>query len=308
MIRSLTVTDFQRHKKLKLRLDPHVTTIVGATNQGKSALLRALLWVLLNKPRGAKFTRHGCKRTAATVRVGRRKVSRSRGKANSYHLDSRQFNAFGSDVPEEIAKLLKVTSLNFQVQHDSKQDPTLSPLFWFSMAPGEVSRHLNAIVDLSLIDTTLSNLSTSQRRAANVKGVVEDRLKGARREIRLLLPVEEADKALRRVEALARRVSREALRCDRLDDLLRQAGKARADRRARVGAPAMLRDVRKLERLTGRANAYGTVEKKLTRWFDQYHETTEEQVELLVVKGEAEEELHSLMGETCPLCQQAIPS
>jgi len=66
-----------------------------------------------------------------------------------------ELKAFGNEVPEDVARALNVSDLNFQGQHDS-------PL-WFTETAGEISRRLNDIVDLSQIDSTLSAIDSIVR-------------------------------------------------------------------------------------------------------------------------------------------------
>ena len=91
-----------------------------------------------------------------TLTLGGREIQRQRSASNnSYGMDGVEFKAFGNDVPEDIARVLNVSELNFQGQHDA-------PL-WFTESAGEVSRRLNYIVDLSQIDSTLSAIDSIVR-------------------------------------------------------------------------------------------------------------------------------------------------
>ena len=44
----LSLTNFQKHERLALDLDPRLTSIAGDSDRGKSAVLRALAWLCLN--------------------------------------------------------------------------------------------------------------------------------------------------------------------------------------------------------------------------------------------------------------------
>lgn len=189
MIQSLKLKDFQAHEELEIAFSSGVTTIKGPSDRGKSAILRALRWACLNDLPGEEFIREGAKRTEVELRVDRKRIVRGRGGpgGNSYSLGEEEFKAFGSSVPEPIAKLLSLSELNFQGQHDAP--------FWFSEPAPEVSRQLNAIIDLSVIDTSL----------AFVSGVVrqeQDRLVFAREDLaKIQEEREEAEKERPRVEA-----------------------------------------------------------------------------------------------------------
>jgi len=156
MIERLLIEDFQAHHKLAIDLDPAVTTIVGPSDAGKSAVIRALIWLATNRPLGDTFIRDGVKQARVTLHVDGHEIVRTRGKSiNTYSIDGEELKAFGNDVPEGIANFLNLSNINLQHQHDAP--------FWFSKTAGEVSRQLNQIVDLSIIDHTLGNLEQVHR-------------------------------------------------------------------------------------------------------------------------------------------------
>lgn len=80
-----------------------LTTIVGASSTGKSALLRALhLWA---RNASSVHVRAGEKSTTVAADIGDRAISVTRGKAlSTYTLDEEIFAKSGTTVPEEIVK------------------------------------------------------------------------------------------------------------------------------------------------------------------------------------------------------------
>uniref|UniRef100_A0A6M3IWJ4 Putative ATPase domain containing protein n=1 Tax=viral metagenome TaxID=1070528 RepID=A0A6M3IWJ4_9ZZZZ len=163
MIDSLHIKNFQAHSDLKLEFDPHVTTIVGRSDVGKSAIIRALRWVVTNQPSGLAYIKHGTKEAQAILTVDGKRIVRERSKTkNSYDCESTQYNAIGTDIPDKVSNLLKIGDVNFQQQHDAP--------FWFSETAGEVSRQLNRLVDLEIIDASMGNAARTLaecRAAAN---------------------------------------------------------------------------------------------------------------------------------------------
>ncbi len=154
-MKKLRIKNFQIHKDLEIEFGP-ITTIVGASDSGKSAILRALKWVAMNEPKGSGFIREGAKETMVTLSLEGHEIQRQRSASNnSYRMDGAEYKAFGNEVPEDVARALNVSDLNFQGQHDS-------PL-WFTETAGEISRRLNDIVDLSQIDSTLSAIDSIVR-------------------------------------------------------------------------------------------------------------------------------------------------
>lgn len=173
----IKLQDFQAHKETEIEFSPTITTIRGPTDKGKSAILRALRWTCLNDLAGDEFIREGAKKTSVTLSVshkGEEKVvTRAKnlgGATNTYLLDDTEYRSFSTSLPSDISSLLSLSEINFQAQHD--------PPFWFSLTAGEVSRQLNAVIDLSIIDTTLSSINStlrqSQERVTVSKGRLEE--------------------------------------------------------------------------------------------------------------------------------------
>lgn len=172
MLESLQIQNFQCHSRLRIVLDPAVTTIVGDSDRGKSAIIRALRWVTTNVPTGDAFIRVGSSGTTVSLRVDGNTIRRRRGKGkNEYALNGSDYKAFGANVPDPIAAAVNVCPVNFSGQHDAS--------FWFSLSPPEVSRQLNAVVDLGIIDDALAAIATTYHRATAIVNVSKERLESA---------------------------------------------------------------------------------------------------------------------------------
>ncbi len=169
MIKSLNIHNFQCHSTLRIDLDPKITTIVGSSDVGKSAIIRAKRWLAQNKPDGDGFIKNGSEEVEVTLEFDDHKITRSKGKENLYTLNGQEYRAFGrGNVPEDIEKVLNVSDLNFQNQLDGP--------FWLSLTAGEVSRRLNDIVDLGIIDKSLTAVAKKIRRSKDRVQICRERL------------------------------------------------------------------------------------------------------------------------------------
>jgi exonuclease SbcC len=198
-LKKLVLENFQVHPKLSLDLDPHITCIIGPSDVGKSAVIRALRWLCQNVPDGAEFIRDGTKQAIVTLQADGKTIIRTRGTENSYQLGREEFKAFGKSVPEEIIKLVRVDDINFQGQHDSP--------FWFAESAGEVARHLNRIVNLDVIDRVLADIAAKKREADQACKLLEERLKAAKQQKDSLQFVVGLNKELKILEDRAQRLS-----------------------------------------------------------------------------------------------------
>lgn len=167
MIKSVRIQNFQGHEDTYIEFHPGVNVFIGQSDSGKSSVIRALEWVINNKPDGDAFRSDWGGETLVTLEVDDHKVTRVKGKgerANLYILDDQKFKAFNKGVPDEIQQVININEINWQGQFDSP--------FLLSRNAGEVARQLNQVSNLSIIDTAISNASMLIRN--NHKSIEDD--------------------------------------------------------------------------------------------------------------------------------------
>lgn len=179
MIEKIEIHNFQSHKATVLELDAKVNTLQGNSDCGKSAVLRALQWLIFN-PAGDYFisdwARKGKTQTApceVIVHANGHKIVRRRDKDfNGYYLDDEMFEATRNTVPKKISDILNLGEVNVQRQ--------LDPPFLLSMSAGEVSRYINNLVNLTRIDTWTSAANSRERKLRQDADAAFERVEKAR--------------------------------------------------------------------------------------------------------------------------------
>ncbi len=175
MLERVKIQNFQCHELLDITFDPALTTIVGDSDVGKSAIIRALRWVATNRPRGDAFVKQGERKALVKVRIDGKNVERIRnGQENTYKIGKQELKAFGTDVPEQVSKLFNLGEANISGQHD--------PPFWFTLTPGELAKRLNQIVDLGVIDEVTGRIAQRLRKTRSRVELVAERLSEATEE------------------------------------------------------------------------------------------------------------------------------
>lgn len=148
MIKSAQISNFQSHKETTLEFSPGVNIIVGNSDSGKSSIVRALRWLIWNRPTGDDFRSDWGGETKVNVITDTHEITRRKDKTtiNEYVLSGIKdpFKAFGTDVPEEVKRALNVNEINMQFQLDQH--------FLLSSTPGEVAQHFNRIAHIDQID------------------------------------------------------------------------------------------------------------------------------------------------------------
>ncbi|MCP4475368.1 MAG: AAA family ATPase [Gammaproteobacteria bacterium] len=157
MINSISIRNFQSHKRTSIKFDKGITIITGQSDRGKSAVIRALYWLIFNKPGGKAFCSNWGGITKIILSIDKN-IFISRKKhvdKNNYSeiIDGKEqmFHSFGQNVPEKIKDLLNFSSLNIAEQFESP--------FLLALSGGEVAKYLNKIVNLDKIDLSFSNIN-----------------------------------------------------------------------------------------------------------------------------------------------------
>ena len=223
MIETLKIRNFGPHKKLNVEFDSTVTTIVGKSYAGKSALIRALRWACRNSPAGNSFINWDSDKASIQLTVDDNKIIRRKGSViNQYKLNKKPFKAFKNNVPPEIAKVLNLSDINFQKQ--------MTLPFWFAETAGEVSRQLNSIVNLEVIDKTLAHIvSLSNTNNTTIK-VTKQRIKNIKEQRESLAYVEKMDKDCKKLELLQTLYDKNAVKCSTTSDIIKSVRLYRSKR------------------------------------------------------------------------------
>ena len=155
-IRKIVIKNFQSHKDTEINLDDYVI-IHGATNSGKSAIIRAIKWCLYNEapPEGAELTRFGEKDTEVSLYFNDGKViSRKRsGKLNEYILYDEDgvattYTGFGRGPLKEVLDFHGMYQANLfgdpqSINIVDQQEPP----FFLSEGPTARGHHISRLAD-----------------------------------------------------------------------------------------------------------------------------------------------------------------
>ena len=168
-LRKIHVRNFQSHPDTVVNLSPGINAFIGASDQGKSAVLRSLLWAIDNRPSGDAIvsdwiiekdgTISASGECSVTVESEAGELRRIKTKKrNGYDVNGSKLDAIRTGVPEEVSSFFGLESVNIQRQ--------LEPPFLLSESGGARARFFNQLIRLEEIDRYLST-AESLRRATN---------------------------------------------------------------------------------------------------------------------------------------------
>lgn len=291
VIKNLTIKNFQCHRSLDIELGP-VVSFVGPSNIGKSAILRALRWLVFNQA-PAGFRTHGTHKTFVTATLDDgTQVSRVRTKTvNEYRIGKRRYKAVGRNVPDEVAALFRMSDLNFQTQ--------FSAFYWIGLSPAELHRRLNELVDLDLIDRLLKDVAREERETKTALRLIADDVAEVDADLERLSDVPALRQRFKLIES-----TQDALdSTNRVLDLCRAALDLRVETRNLEETLARLKDGAFLLRQTGtklsdtskRIERLRDVQK---RWLRAHRKINSLARQLTTKKRK----LKQLEKQRCPLC------
>ncbi len=300
MITRVEIRNFQSHEHTVLDLSSGVNVLVGRSDAGKTAVLRAIRWVLTNEPAGLGFRSWSAGKEPVSVILTLSSgdtIERFRTKSkNLYRINGEDVTAPKRSVPEPVAKLLNVGPLNMQGQFDG--------VFLLNSSAGQVARYLNSIVNLEDMDEAIRAIKSRVRQTqVSLDNTFE--------------AVEEEQEKLREFRGLDELAGR-ADALEQIEGQLRQAWGQRqkiskvVDRLVALEAeeiPDAKPFRRRLEKLEEQQKAIETLERQRDALEAPLNALARESDAKARVKTDlrhARDRLRKAMPKVCPLCEQEV--
>lgn len=233
MISEIKIHNFQSHPDTHIRLDPGVNVFIGSSDHGKSAVLRAVKWVIDNSikgkgdssktTKGIPYASKWVKTPAGTIKKGKEcsvtlctdkgEVRRFRdSERNGYAFNGKSLEAIGTDVPDEVSDFLNIDTVNIQRQAD--------PPFLISWTSGDVSRFFNKVVKLEAIDQAIHIIDSKKRATSSDIKVTKVAIEQKIASIKEYDWVDKADKLVSDLENLDKKRIRISAEYDTLFGML----------------------------------------------------------------------------------------
>lgn len=167
-LKSMEIVNFQSHEHSKLDFVNGLNVISGPSDNGKSAIIRALKWVLYNEPKGTDFIRQGestCRVKIVlsddTVIIRERSKSKNLYKLINPSGEESIFEGFGNDIPQEV---LSAHGINrFYIDSTSSDSINLAEQlegpFLISQSGSIKAKAIGRLVGVNIIDEALKELN-----------------------------------------------------------------------------------------------------------------------------------------------------
>lgn len=201
MIKSIELKNFESHKHTTLNFSNGLNAIIGSGDNGKSGIIRAIGWVLYNKPDGEGYISHWNLtktgkikgETSVTITTDKGWVKRCKSKNDNYYsINGEEYRAFGRNVPEEVADFLNLSDVNVQSQFSNH--------FLLSSSDSDVAKQLNQIAKLEKIDTSLQKANSFIRTTKSKQKHLQEDTKKLEETLKTYEGIDELDEGLAYIE------------------------------------------------------------------------------------------------------------
>lgn len=307
MIHQLHIQNFKSHKETSLEFSEGLNIIVGGTDTGKSAIVQALRWLMINRPTGDTFRSTWGGITSVSVHlmdddigIQRKKTDKVNSYGYLFHDVEEEFKAIRSDVPEEIARFLNMNEINLQTQFQSH--------FLLSKSAGEVASHFNRVAHLDKIDLGIANINkglrTIQRDIRSYENLYEIKTEELK-EFDYLPKLEHRVQALEELEDNQQEFTIDYWEIKNLVGLVEYIDKAIVEKKKVLDSKQLLDRVLQRVELINQMNNSCKEIRDLVLAIEMCDEQIDREQRIVNKK---EQELLSQLakGKVCPLCNQII--
>jgi len=168
-IKTITLENFQSYKNQVITCKPGLNLLIGTSDSGKSAILRAISFVLYNHPKKDTLIHWGEKETSVTLEFSDGvKVTRIKGdgKNDIIAIDSTGKKIpkvkIDKDIPDEIKELLgnpPQDDFNGLISYSDQ----FSKLFLVDLSPSDLPRSLSHLTGIEVLEESAKQLMSNYK-------------------------------------------------------------------------------------------------------------------------------------------------
>lgn len=210
---NLSIKDFQIIKNANLSFLPGLNCIIGQSNNGKSAIMRAAKACIYNEP-GTTSVRLGCNNFAVGIQMNGHTVILQKGNNSLYKIDNEVYGKIGRTQLDEVAESLKIKQLNIngvneeinfwdQMEKPFLLDRSETDLFRFIVDSGKDNNVTTALKSITQDRQQISkDIITTEGKIAAIEDTIkrqEEELKDSDKKLEVYNKVIELGPKIKRV-------------------------------------------------------------------------------------------------------------
>jgi exonuclease SbcC len=301
----IVINNFQSHNETILDLGKGLNVLYGISDSGKSSVIRAMNWLINNRPLGDNFISWWAKGTkletsVAFVYSDGYTVRRARNTSDNYYeiyypeSEENIRMSAGNSVPEEVVRILGMGEVNFQKQHD--------PHFLLSLSSPELTRKLNEYANINDIDHSIKFLRRNFTQNQAAQDQEKDTIKNTDLELEEYSKLDEMIKLVDSMEDTIAKLEKEKQDINTLEELLNSLGNIENRiKRCRKFLKIKTTYIKLKDVYEERDNVI-VKGMALKRYLDSLRENLAAQKALSDNKEILTKEFNAIMPKKCPLC------
>lgn len=218
------IENFQSHVNTELTFSEGLNVIVGPSDQGKSAIIRAIKWVLYNEPRGTDFIRQGTNSVRVSLELSNGfTITRERTPSKNRYIltdpedNTNIYEGFGNEIPYEVIKAHGIPKIVLDTDISSSLNigEQLEGPFLLSESGATRAKAIGRLTGLHIIDKSIRDSVTDLRRENQTRdrisaeiNDIDEKLVEYKNIKELGRKLEDAQRAIVRIESLLDRVNK----------------------------------------------------------------------------------------------------
>ena len=192
-IKTVTIKNFQSHAHTVINFEKSMNVITGESNQGKTAVIRAIQWCLFNEPKGTDFIRTGESDCSVTVEFSdNSSITRSRTLTSSGYYkikdssgEEKVYKGFGNDIPVEVQNEHQMPDV--YITKDTKVKLNLATQlegpFLIGDSPSVRASAIGRLTGVQVLDSAIKNCNRNLMATNKEVKVLESKLEGFDKEL-----------------------------------------------------------------------------------------------------------------------------
>ncbi len=226
-IEYIEILNFQSHANTKLDFDEGVNVIIGPSDSGKTAVIRALKWIFFNEPSGTDIIKKGEDSAKVTLKLNTGfKIIRGRSKSKNYYEiispenETQRFEGFGLNVPQEIIDLTGINKIDLgNMKKSLNIAEQLESPFLITESPSIKANALGKLAGVDIIDKALGNLSKDIYEINSDRKSIEKEIKDQKDILKNFEYLKDEKVKIERLEYLFNQVDEYKTKLNTLNDL-----------------------------------------------------------------------------------------
>lgn len=207
-ISKVTIKNFQSHEDTTLEFSSGLNIIVGESNNGKTAILRAIMWVIDNQPLGTDFIMAGKDECSVTIAfddgtsITRGRTRKDTGYYDIYYYDENgtlqrgQYRGFTNAVPIEVANVHQMPKVNITKDIETHLNvlSQLDPPFLITESPMVKASAIGRITGTHVLDAGVKETNKTIQSNKKASKIYADTLAEKQAELKALPDVVQLEK------------------------------------------------------------------------------------------------------------------